>query len=183
MLLVSDYEVSKSKNFRTRMGVNESVLEDIDNLLCKKSYTELETLQKQVEKKLADGGPIDVEYWEALMKSLVVWKSKATVRELHHEMLKKRTTHEKSDASAKKRIIIKSHTSLNSRKAASHNEKVKNEAARSQTAENASESAHGKNGGLDEGFKSEFLEQMSDDEEELKEGEITVPKVTINSVS
>ena len=43
-----------------------------------------------MKQKLSDGGPIDVEYWEVLLKALVVWKAKAKIKEMHAELLAKR---------------------------------------------------------------------------------------------
>ena len=49
---------------------------DITALLQGKSYEHLVQLQKQIQAKLASGEPIDVEYWEGLLKKLLVWKAK-----------------------------------------------------------------------------------------------------------
>lgn len=49
---------------------------DIAALLAGKSYEHLATLQKQVQAKLASGEPIDTDYWEGLLKKLLVWKAK-----------------------------------------------------------------------------------------------------------
>ena len=53
---------------------------DITALLRGKSYEHLVQLQKQIQAKLASGEPIDVEYWEGLLKKLLVWKSKVHSR-------------------------------------------------------------------------------------------------------
>jgi len=55
-----------------------------------KTYNQLCKLEEQVKQKLSDGGPIDVEYWEVLLKALVVWKAKAKIKEIHTELLAKR---------------------------------------------------------------------------------------------
>ena len=51
---------------------------DITALLRGKSYESLAQLQKQIQAKLASGEPIDVEYWEGLLKKLLVWKAKVS---------------------------------------------------------------------------------------------------------
>lgn len=61
-----------------RMGVEASVAveSEITALLSGKSYDHLATLQKQIQAKLASGEPIDTDYWEGLLKRLLVWKAK-----------------------------------------------------------------------------------------------------------
>lgn len=63
---------------RERMG-HEAALaveEDIARLLNGKTYEELSSLQRRVQDKLSSGEPIDTEYWESLLKKLLVWKAK-----------------------------------------------------------------------------------------------------------
>lgn len=93
MLVVCDDELSKHRDRISRSrkpGVSAQVLADIDKLLRDKNFEQLTILQKQVEAKLASGGPVDVEYWEALMKGLLVWKAKARLKDMHRIMLRKR---------------------------------------------------------------------------------------------
>lgn len=49
---------------------------DITALLSGKSYEHLAALQKQIQAKLASGEPVDTDYWEGLLKKLLVWKAK-----------------------------------------------------------------------------------------------------------
>lgn len=49
---------------------------EVTALLKGKSYDHLVTLQRQVQAKLSSGEPIDTDYWEGLLKKLLVWKSK-----------------------------------------------------------------------------------------------------------
>jgi len=51
---------------------------DIDNLLAGKSYEHLVTVQHQVQTKLASREPMDVEYWEGLLKKLLVYKAQVS---------------------------------------------------------------------------------------------------------
>ena len=51
---------------------------DIANLLAGKSYEHLVSLQRQVQTKLASREPMDVEYWEGLLKKLLVYKAQAS---------------------------------------------------------------------------------------------------------
>lgn len=61
-----------------RMGTEAAaaVESDITALLSGKSYDHLVTLQKQIQAKLTSGEPVDIDYWEGLLKKLLVWKAK-----------------------------------------------------------------------------------------------------------
>jgi hypothetical protein len=49
---------------------------DVTSLLQGKSYDHLLALQRQIQAKLTSGEPVDTDYWEGLLKKLLVWKSK-----------------------------------------------------------------------------------------------------------
>jgi Conserved mid region of cactin len=51
---------------------------DIAALLQGKSYDHLLVLQRQIQAKLTSGEPVDTDYWEGLLKKLLVWKSKVS---------------------------------------------------------------------------------------------------------
>ena len=57
------------------------VQNDIASILDGKSLEQLSQLQRQIQAKLASNEPIDVEYWEGLLKNLIVWKAKVRVVE------------------------------------------------------------------------------------------------------
>ncbi len=57
-----------------------SVASDIDKILGPKSFEQLEALEKQIRAKLQSNEPIDTDYWEQLLKSLGVWKARATLK-------------------------------------------------------------------------------------------------------
>jgi hypothetical protein len=61
-----------------RMGVEAAAVveNDISALLSGKTYNELASLQRQVQDKLTSGEPVDTDYWEALLKKILVWKAK-----------------------------------------------------------------------------------------------------------
>lgn len=59
--------------------VVSSVAEDIDRILQPKTYDQLEALEKQIRAKLRSDEDIDIDYWEQLLNSLLVWKSKAVL--------------------------------------------------------------------------------------------------------
>ncbi len=62
----------------------------INTMLASKSTDELQQLQDQVRAKLASGEPVDVEYWERVLKSIVVWRAKARLRDMHEAVLSNR---------------------------------------------------------------------------------------------
>lgn len=57
-----------------------AVKAEIATMLADKTFDELAALQNQVQKKLQSREPIDVEYWENLLKELIVWKAKVRSR-------------------------------------------------------------------------------------------------------
>ncbi|KAJ1309131.1 hypothetical protein OPQ81_004807 [Rhizoctonia solani] len=72
------------------IGNNSSVESDISALLSGKTYEQLSQLQRQIQSKLSSGEPIDVDYWEGLLKSLLVWKAKAKLKSLHETVVRNR---------------------------------------------------------------------------------------------
>ncbi|KAK4097451.1 hypothetical protein N658DRAFT_510394 [Parathielavia hyrcaniae] len=74
-----------------------SVASDVDRILGPKTLEQLEALEKQINAKLQSNEPIDTDYWEALLKSLFVYKAKArlkkvcaAIKEARVEILRKR---------------------------------------------------------------------------------------------
>ncbi|KAJ8086214.1 hypothetical protein PM082_005037 [Marasmius tenuissimus] len=75
-----------------RLGASAAaaVENDISALLSKKTYEELGSLQRQVQGKLTSGEPVDTDYWESLLKKILVWKAKANLRSLHEVVVRNR---------------------------------------------------------------------------------------------
>jgi hypothetical protein len=67
-----------------------SVAADVDKLLGPKTYEQLETLEKQIRTKLHSNEPIDVDYWEQLLRSLLIWKAKAKLKKVYQSVLDSR---------------------------------------------------------------------------------------------
>lgn len=67
-----------------------SVASDVDRMLSPKSYEELEKLEKQIRQKLASTEPIDTDYWEHLLRTLLVWKARARLRKVSQKIVKSR---------------------------------------------------------------------------------------------
>lgn len=70
--------------------VVNSVSADVDRLLGPKTYEELEVLEKQIVKKLNSNEPIDVDYWEQLLRSLTVWKARARLKKVYQSVIDNR---------------------------------------------------------------------------------------------
>ncbi|KAI9717870.1 MAG: hypothetical protein M1812_004397 [Candelaria pacifica] len=67
-----------------------TVSSDIDRLLGPKSYEELEVLEQQITRKVRSNEPIDVDYWEQLLRSLTVWKAKAKLKKVYQSVIENR---------------------------------------------------------------------------------------------
>ncbi|XP_038702255.1 cactin-like isoform X2 [Tripterygium wilfordii] len=70
-------------------GLHSSIEADVRNLLQGKSHSELEALQVQIESQMRSGTAKVVEYWEAVLKRLHIYKAKACLKEIHAKMLRK----------------------------------------------------------------------------------------------
>ncbi|KAH9838176.1 cactin [Teratosphaeria destructans] len=71
----------QSESQPSARGVS-SVAGNIDKLLGPKSLEELDKLERQIKAKLASNEPIDTDYWEHLLKSLLTYKAKANLRHI-----------------------------------------------------------------------------------------------------
>ncbi|KAG2043106.1 mid region of cactin-domain-containing protein [Suillus americanus] len=91
MMVVCKDRIDKIKASEC-MGIEAAVAveSEITALLSGKSYDHLATLQKQIQTKLASGEPIDTDYWEGLLKRLLVWKAKAKLKSLHEVVVRNR---------------------------------------------------------------------------------------------
>lgn len=67
-----------------------SVADDVDKLLGPKTYEQLEALEKQIRAKLRSNEPIDVDYWEQLLRSLLIWKAKAKLKKVYQSVIDSR---------------------------------------------------------------------------------------------
>ncbi|KAK3149043.1 hypothetical protein QOZ80_3AG0212200 [Eleusine coracana subsp. coracana] len=70
-------------------GLHASIEGDVKTLLDGKSSTELEDMQSQIESQMRSGTAKVVEYWEAILKRLHIYKAKACLREIHASILRK----------------------------------------------------------------------------------------------
>ena len=67
-----------------------SVSAEVDRLLNPKSLTQLESLEKQISGKLQSNEPIDVEYWEQLLRNVAVYKSRAELNTVYKNIIQSR---------------------------------------------------------------------------------------------
>lgn len=103
----------KSKAAAPEGRAVSSVATDIDKLLSNKSLDDLETLEKQITRKLRSNEPIDVDYWEQLLRSLLVWKAKARLKKVYEsvinsrlEMLRKQQRDEAENIKRKLEVVL-----------------------------------------------------------------------------
>ncbi|TDZ48346.1 Uncharacterized protein CTRI78_v008240 [Colletotrichum trifolii] len=62
--------------------VVSTVSDDVDKILRPKTYEQLDALESQIKAKLRSNDDIDVDYWEQLLRSLLVWKAKAKLKKV-----------------------------------------------------------------------------------------------------
>jgi hypothetical protein len=79
MMVICKGRIERNQQ-RQQMGAEAAAVveSDIANLLAGKSYEHLVTLQRQIQTKLASREPMDVEYWEGLLKKLLVYKAQVS---------------------------------------------------------------------------------------------------------
>ncbi|XP_027938055.1 cactin-like isoform X2 [Vigna unguiculata] len=70
-------------------GLHSSVEPDVKRLLQGKTRAELEALQVHIESEMRSGTAKVVEYWEAILKHLHIYKAKASLKEIHAKLLRK----------------------------------------------------------------------------------------------
>ncbi|KAF8392522.1 hypothetical protein HHK36_022865 [Tetracentron sinense] len=70
-------------------GLHSSIEGDVKSLLQGKTYKELEVLQSNIVSQMRSGEAKVVEYWEAILKRLQIYKAKACLKEIHTNLLRK----------------------------------------------------------------------------------------------
>lgn len=80
----------RQKTAAPEARVLSSVAADINRLLSPKTYDQLEILETQVKRKLDSNEPIDTDYWEELLRSLIVWKARAKLKKVYRAVLDER---------------------------------------------------------------------------------------------
>ncbi|WFD30175.1 hypothetical protein MSPP1_001192 [Malassezia sp. CBS 17886] len=91
MLIVCDDALKRHHADPTGTArIDPSIAAETDAMLASRSYEDLGSLQASIRAKLRSGEPLDVEYWEQLLRRIVVWRSKAKLREMHAAVLTNR---------------------------------------------------------------------------------------------
>ncbi|KAH0612232.1 uncharacterized protein H6S33_010284 [Morchella sextelata] len=67
-----------------------SVAGDVDKLFGSKKLEELEALERQIVGKLNSDEILDVDYWNELLRSVRVWKAKASLKRMYREVINNR---------------------------------------------------------------------------------------------
>ncbi|PBP20762.1 cactin [Diplocarpon rosae] len=84
---------SSLEDEQTRKWVSEEdsfVLKQAKKKADIRSYEQLEALETQIRAKLRSNEPIDVDYWEQLLRSLLIWKAKAKLKKVYQSVLDSR---------------------------------------------------------------------------------------------
>ncbi|KAG0589759.1 hypothetical protein KC19_1G045800, partial [Ceratodon purpureus] len=106
MMVVCDWEIAQTRKrdaldratLRGEEPPHELVAEDpglhgvddeVDHMLRGQSVAQLDILQEQTEAKMLTGTAQVVEYWEAVLNRLHIYRAKARLRQIHAELLRK----------------------------------------------------------------------------------------------
>jgi Conserved mid region of cactin/Cactus-binding C-terminus of cactin protein len=112
MQIICKDKQGKLRALRPEGRAMSSVSSDIDRLLGPKTYEELERLETQIRTKLDSNEPIDTDYWQQLLDSLLIWKAKAKLKEVYQAVLDSRLEklrHESSQEASQARDALKAH--------------------------------------------------------------------------
>ncbi|MQL90056.1 hypothetical protein Taro_022645 [Colocasia esculenta] len=93
-------------------GLHSSIESDARNLLEGKTLNELEALQRKIEFQMLSGTAKVVEFWEAVLKRLPISKAKASLKEIHTNLLrnhlKRLEQHTETETNVDKEILLES---------------------------------------------------------------------------
>ncbi|KAL7620749.1 hypothetical protein AAE478_009747 [Parahypoxylon ruwenzoriense] len=67
-----------------------SVISDVDKILGPKNLEQLEKLEGQIQAKLRSDEVVDTDYWEQLLKSLLIFKAKAKLKNIYEAIKESR---------------------------------------------------------------------------------------------
>jgi hypothetical protein len=90
MLIICNDRRQKLKPMGPEGRVVSSVAADVDKVMAPKTYEQLEVLENQIRAKLRANKDIDVDYWEQMLKSLLVWKARAKLKKVYQSLLDSR---------------------------------------------------------------------------------------------
>ncbi len=90
MLIICNDRRQKLKPLGPEGRAVSSVSADVDKIMAPKSYEQLEALEGQIKAKLQANKDIDVDYWEQMLRSLLIWKAKAKLKTVYQSVLDSR---------------------------------------------------------------------------------------------
>ncbi|KAK7267411.1 hypothetical protein RIF29_20085 [Crotalaria pallida] len=90
LLVVCSWELAQARK-QDNARVRPEEFAEEKKLLQGKTRAELEALQSHIESDMRAGTAKVVEYWEAILKQLPVFKAKACLKDIHAQMLLKRS--------------------------------------------------------------------------------------------
>lgn len=88
--LICKDRLDRSKGGQRGARGAQAVSTDVDRLLGPKSYEQLEVLEKQIRTKLKSNEPIDVDYWDDLLRNLLTYKAKAKLQKVSDAIVSSR---------------------------------------------------------------------------------------------
>ncbi|KAL6562557.1 hypothetical protein OROGR_003567 [Orobanche gracilis] len=96
LLVVCDWELTQSRKKDALVqdkGLHPSVEPDVEDLLQAKTYGELAKFQTHIDSEMRSGTAKVVEYWEALLQRIHIFKAVAFLNEFHAQLLRKYLVH------------------------------------------------------------------------------------------
>ncbi|XP_074298206.1 splicing factor Cactin-like [Silene latifolia] len=98
MLVVCEWELGEARRkdvmdragFRAERGLHSNIETDVRNLLEGMSHDHLVELQSTIEAGMRSGQAKVVEFWEAVLNGLPLYKAKACLKEIHHDKMLRR---------------------------------------------------------------------------------------------
>ena len=109
-MICKDYQDKLAPTASLGRSTN-SVSADVERLLSPKTLVELENLEKQISSKLQSNEPIDVEYWEQLLRNVAVYKSRAELNAVYENIIKSRLDDLRHDQRAEA-VLVKDKLAL-----------------------------------------------------------------------
>ena len=70
-------------------GWHESLDADVALMLAGKTCSQLSNLEHEIQQQLDSGEAADPEYWSAVLRRLEIYKSRAVLREFHHNVMER----------------------------------------------------------------------------------------------
>ncbi|PVU94920.1 hypothetical protein BB561_002182 [Smittium simulii] len=87
MIIVCDARKQRLQHALNSTGVSKDVEDEIINMLDNKTIPELIDLQNQIRKKVNSNEPVDMDYWEEVLKQIIVEQAKLKINEYHKKVM------------------------------------------------------------------------------------------------